>query len=287
MIRSSDALAEPGDNRPRVLCIGGTDPTGGAGLGADLRVLTGLGVFGTMAVTAVTVQTSRGVRETFGIPASVVRAQAECAMEEPGVDVVKTGMLFSEDVVLAVAELLASRRSVGLVVDPVLRATSGRRLLGEDGLEALKSVLIPRATVVTPNVPELEVLVGRALPSLEAIEWAAEELLLRGASAVLVKGGHFLDASNPEVVTDLVRTTDGDRWTHCRPRHPLNFRGTGCALAAALAAHMAEGRPLRGAHDLAQEYLSRGFEDRSVPGLEGYLLAPNFTRAGTLLSGVP
>jgi hydroxymethylpyrimidine/phosphomethylpyrimidine kinase len=255
---------------PRVLVVGGTDPTGGAGLARDLRTLEALGVHGSMAVTAVTVQTSRGVSDIVALPASVVGAQMDSAIEELGVDAIKTGMLASVDVVHAVAERVERLGSAArVVVDPVLTASSGRSLLGAEGVEALVERLLPRAALLTPNLPETARLTGLVVQSREDMSRAADELLSRGASAVLIKGGHLVDYE-PELteVADLLRTADGEEvWFERARQGGPGFRGTGCALASAIAGLLAEGFTLRGAVEGARDAVERAMLTAPLLGL--------------------
>lgn len=265
---------------PKVLLIGGMDPTSGAGVGRDLITLTHWGVYPTVAVSAITVQTSLGVSEIVVTPSSVVRAQCEAAREEYGVDVIKTGMLASVDQVLAMAELAARwGSSVRLVCDPVLRSTSGRELLNAEGTRALAEQLLPHCAVVTPNVPEAEALSGVTVRSRDDMEIAAAILLGRGASAVLLKGGHLLDEDQPEgPVFDLLRTMDGDGLWLERPRLPGSFRGTGCTLASAVAAGVAQGLRLLDAVEQARAYLEKLMLSAPPMGRAARPLAVEFVR---------
>ena|GEM_PF-726191 len=240
---------------PQVLCIGGTDPTGAAGLFLDQRVLAALGVYGAAVVTAVTVQTSRAVSDVVGMPASVVGAQLDAAIEELGAPTIKVGMLHSLDIVQAVAgrvRKLGSRAQV--VLDPVFVSSSGRSLLAEDGRRALLEQLVPLCALVTPNRLEAEALTGERIFDLEGMGRAADLLLAMGASAVLVKGGHLEDGEDR--VVDLLRTADGDQVLVERSRIlGPGFRGSGCFLATAIAALLAEGAPLAAAVELARGHL--------------------------------
>lgn len=258
-----------GETRPRVLCVGGIDPTGASGLVADLRALHSLGVYASVAVTATTAQTSLAVSEVLPVSASLVEAQMEAALKEPGVDVMKTGMLVSEDTVGAVERALAAAQGVRLVLDPVLVSSSGRRLLSTDGMKELRRRLIPRAALVTPNLPELAALTSRESLREVEIEAAGEELLLLGAGAVLVKGGH---ADDEERVVDLLMTADGDRHVIERGRRKGSFRGTGCTLASAIAGYLAEGRTLRDAVFCARDYLEAAMDAPPLSGLGAWLL---------------
>lgn len=242
-----------------VLVIGGTDPTGAAGVAADLKTLAALGVYGATAVTAVTVQTTAAVSDVVTMPASLVGAQIDAALVDVAVDAVKTGMLANVDIVHAVADR-AERLGPGVrwIVDPVLASSSGRELLGTEGRQALVERLIPRAALVTPNLAEASILTGVRIESPKDASLAADHFLAMGASAVLIKGGHWPEL-DPELdeVTDLLRTADGDEWRFTRARLPGAYRGTGCTLAAAIAAHVAEGRTLRASVEQARDFLER------------------------------
>jgi hydroxymethylpyrimidine/phosphomethylpyrimidine kinase len=256
---------------PRVLCIGGTDPTGAAGLFLDLRVLAALGIYGAGVVTAVTVQTSRAVSDVVGMPASVVGAQLDAAIEELGGPTIKIGMLHSLDIVHAVVRRvrqLGSRSQV--VLDPVFGSSSGRSLLAEDGRRALLEELVPLCALVTPNRMEAEALTGERIFDLEGMGRAADLLLALGASAVLIKGGH-LDPVDESVV-DLLRTADGDQVLIERTRVlGPGFRGSGCFLATAIAALLAEGAPLAAAVDQARGHLDRAMRRARALAVEGTL----------------
>jgi len=249
---------------PRVLCIGGTDPTGAAGLLLDQRTLAALGVYGAGVVTAVTVQTSREVSDVVLMPASVVGAQIDAAIEELGPPTIKIGMLGSQDIVLAVAgrvKRLGSRSRV--VLDPVLGSSSGRSLLAEDGRRALIEQLVPLCALVTPNIPEAEALTGAPIADLDGMGRAADFLLAAGAAAVLIKGGH-LDRDSAKVV-DLLRTADGDQFLCERARvMGPGFRGSGCFLATAIAAFLAEGVPLAASVEGARSRLDIAMRQASA-----------------------
>lgn len=252
---------EPG---PRVLVVGGMDPSGAAGIGADLKTLTAFGVFGAAAVTAVTVQNQHGVTDLLSMTASLVGAQMDAALSDSPCDVIKTGMLASIDIVHAVADR-ATRlgSSCRLVIDPVLVSTTGRMLLPKDAQEALLTRLLPKAALVTPNIPEATALTGVSISSVEEMGLAADHLLARGAGAVLVKGGHLIDVDSQITdITDLLRTADGEeyRLTHARLPGP-GRRGTGCALASAISAGIAEGLTLRAAVERAVAYLQAALRE--------------------------
>ncbi|NLE85542.1 MAG: bifunctional hydroxymethylpyrimidine kinase/phosphomethylpyrimidine kinase [Myxococcales bacterium] len=263
---------EPPPAPARVLAVGGSDPSGGAGIQADLKTLTALGVFGATAVTAITVQNTCGVTEVMPIPASVVGAQMDAVLDDIGADVIKTGMLHNIDVVRAVAARVGR---AALVVDPVILASDGRELLSRDGVRALLEELVPRAALVTPNVPEAEHLTGVPIQDLEGAGRAAERLLALGAAAVLVKGGHL--PGSEEEVTDLLRTVDGEEYRFSGPRIVTRAgHGTGCTLASAIAAGVAEGLTLRDAVQRGRDYLVAALRRAPILGRgSGPLWHPN------------
>ena len=180
-----------------VMTIAGSDSSGGAGVQADLKTFAALGVYGTCAITAITAQDSRRVHAVHEVPPELVAAQIDAVVLDIGADAVKTGMLASAEIVRAVAAKVREHRLANLVVDPVLAATSGARLLAEDAVAVLKSDLLPLATVVTPNLPEAEALTGRRLETDDDLEAAAREITALGAKAVVFTGGH---ASGPAAV---------------------------------------------------------------------------------------
>lgn len=246
--------------RPRsVLTIAGSDSGGGAGIAADLRVIHHHGLHAVAAITAVTAQNTRSVSAIQVVPARQVAAQIDAVRLDFDVAAIKTGMLATRANVLAVASCLATAVGVPLVVDPVLRAGSGRDLLDVRAITSLRRRLFPLATLVTPNLPELERLTGRALGSDAAIDAAADDLLADGAAAVLVKGGH----GDGRLLVDRLYLADGGRrrWTH--RRRDLRTHGTGCTLSAAVAAGLASGAPLdeavAAAIGLVQTALARRF----------------------------
>lgn len=235
-----------------VLLIGGSDSSGGAGLVRDLRTLGDLGTAALCAVTAVTAQTDRAVLAAAVMAPQLVRAQIEAAFATRAIAAVKIGMLANAALVHAVAEALAPHPQVPVVLDPVLRSTSGGELLEEGGRRALMERLLAGVTLLTPNIPEAAVLLGRAaaVSEAQALE-QARELLARGAGAVLLKGGH---ADGGESV-DLLLTPQGlERLS--APRVQGTLRGTGCALASAIAAYLAQGAPLSAACARAKAYVS-------------------------------
>jgi hydroxymethylpyrimidine/phosphomethylpyrimidine kinase len=224
---------------PLALSIAGSDSGGGAGIQADLRVFHRLGAFGTTAITAITAQNLAGVRAVAGQTPAVVVQQIDAVLEGFTIGAVKTGMLWSAAIVTAVAERLARAR-LPVVVDPVMVATSGARLLGEDAIAAYCERLLPNAAVITPNLDEAAVLLDRGPIRRDELAAVAGSLHLRFGVPVLLKGGH-LDGDP----VDLLRDADGAvAWRHARVTG-VNAHGTGCMLSAAIAARLAAGAALR------------------------------------------
>ena len=234
------------------LTIAGSDSSGGAGIQADLKTFAAHGVFGLSAVTAVTAQNRVGVTAIHAVPAAIVTNQIEAVVSDFDVGAAKTGMLLTAEIVEAVVACLETLAVPNPVVDPVMIATSGDRLLVEDALNALKTRLVCRASVITPNRPEAELLTGHAITSLADTRDAARRIHDMGAAAVIITGGH---APGPDVV-DLLY--DGHEFIEFRaPRIPIrNGHGTGCTFGAAVTAELALGRPLAEATRRAQTYVA-------------------------------
>ncbi|SDM50291.1 bifunctional hydroxymethylpyrimidine kinase/phosphomethylpyrimidine kinase [Polaromonas sp. JS666] len=237
---------------PRVLSIAGSDSGGGAGIQADLKTFAALGCYGMTAITALTAQNTRGVRAIHGVPPQMLGEQIDAVIEDIGADAVKIGMLHAPDIVQTVAEAIDRHALPNVVLDPVMVATSGAVLIDNPAIAMLVRELFPRAMVVTPNLDEAALLVGRPLADEEAMQAAAQELLAQGARAVLLKGGHLPG----DVVSDLLATQSGELHWMRGPRIPSpNTHGTGCTLSSAIAAHLALGQPLLGAVQLARAYV--------------------------------
>lgn len=237
---------------PRVLTVAGSDSGGGAGIQADLKTMLACGVHGMSALTAVTAQNSLGVCGVWELPLEAIRGQISAVVDDIGVDAVKTGMLSSGSIVTAVADALAPVR-VPLVVDPVAVSKHGNPLLAEDAVEALRTRLLPLATVVTPNTDEVRLLTGVKVRSFEDLREAAAAMLVLGPTWVLAKGGHL--RSEAESV-DLL--TDGTVWHELRsPRYDnRHTHGTGCTLASALASNLAYGLDVVAAAEAAKQYVT-------------------------------
>jgi len=231
-------------SRPRALTIAGSDSGGGAGIQADLKTFSALGVFGMTAITAVTVQNTKGVESFEAISPATVQAQIRAVATDIGVDAAKTGMLASAEIVMAVAAVIHETEIKNLVVDPVFVSKHGHQLLAEDAVEALRSHLLPLATLVTPNLPEAAGLAGIAVRSREEMRWAAEAILGLGAGAVLVKGGHL---QGEREAADLFANGDLEEWIVAERIDTPNTHGTGCTLSAAITACLAMGDGLQDA----------------------------------------
>lgn len=246
----------------RVLVIAGSDSGGGAGIQADIKTLTAFGAYAATAVTALTAQNTAGVLGIVKVAPAFVRLQIEAVLGDIGADCVKTGMLVDAAVIAAVADALsAGAAAVPIVVDPVLVSTSGTRLLAREAQTLLMDRLIARARVVTPNVPEVEALTGVAIATLDDMHRAADRLIAQGAAAVVLKGGHLPGTT----VRDLV-AEQGARFVIETPRlSTRSTHGTGCTLASAIAAGIAQGMALGDAVRRAHAYVQRAIA--TAPGL--------------------
>ncbi|HVV94190.1 MAG TPA: bifunctional hydroxymethylpyrimidine kinase/phosphomethylpyrimidine kinase [Hyphomicrobiales bacterium] len=238
---------------PIALSIAGSDPSGGAGIQADLKTFAALGVYGAAIPVALTAQNTLGVQGVHPVPAGFVAAQLSSVFDDLAVDAVKTGMLADADIVGEVAAALAARRVRSLVVDPVMVASSGDRLLGEDAIARLRDGLFPLATVVTPNLPEAAALLGEPAAADEGMMLTqGRRLLSLGPRAVLMKGGH---GAGPEAV-DILVTAEGHRRYVASRVATNNTHGTGCTLSAAIAAGLARSLPLEDAVAAAKAYVT-------------------------------
>ena len=243
------------------LTIAGSDSGGGAGIQADLKTFHQFGVYGTSAIVALTAQNTVGVRAVHAVPPEFITAQLDALADDLPPAALKTGMLATPELVTLVADTIARRRWSPLVVDPVMAATSGDRLLTPEGESTVRERLLPLAELVTPNIDEAAILTGREVRDAAQMEAAGKALLELGAKAALVKGGHLVDES----VTDLLVTRSGVR----RFRHPrmktTSTHGTGCTLSAAVTAGLALGRTLERSVEDAIDFVQRAL--RSAPSL--------------------
>jgi hydroxymethylpyrimidine/phosphomethylpyrimidine kinase len=246
---------------PVALTIAGSDSGAGAGIQADLKTFAALGVYGVTVITAITAQNTVGVRAVQDVNADVVAAQLDAVAEDFSIAALKTGMLSSAAIIEAVAAGIERHRLGPLVVDPVMIAKSGDRLLREDAVEALRRRLLPLAEVVTPNIPEAEVLAGRPIRTRDDRLTAARAIMELGAHAVVIKGGHADDDPIVDVLVDREGVHD-----YPAPRiATASTHGTGCTFSAAITAGLAQGLDLRRAVAEARDYISRALS--SAPGL--------------------
>ena len=239
-------------NLPRALTIAGSDSSGGAGIQADLKTFTVMRVYGMTAITALTAQNTCGVTAIHPVPPAFVRAQLDAVMSDIGVDAAKTGMLATAEIIRTVAAAVRELGITPLVVDPVMVAQSGASLLEPAARAAMLHDLVPLATLLTPNVPEAEVLTGLSIGSVADMRRAARLLVEQGAGAVLVKGGHLGGAEAIDVLDDGRTVVE-----LVAPRLPVRHtHGTGCQLSAAITAGLASGHVLRDAVDTAKQFIS-------------------------------
>src|SRR5271165_2985298 len=238
---------------PIAVTIAGSDSGGGAGIQADLKTFSALGVYGASVIAALTAQNTKGVSAVLEVPPAFVRAQIDAVFADLAVGAVKIGMLGNAAVVETVAERLSHHRSIPIVLDPVMVATSGDRLLAPDAVEAMRTKLMPLAVVVTPNLPEAAALLDAPQAATEnEMVRQGERLLAWGAKAVLMKGGHGKGAESADL---LVTATATVRFAAARIA-TKNTHGTGCTLAAAIAAGLAKGEDLATAVRAAKDYLT-------------------------------
>lgn len=236
----------------RVLSIAGSDSGGGAGIQADLKTFAALGCYGMTAITALTAQNTQGVRAIHGVPPEMLRDQIDAVMEDIGAHAVKIGMLHAPEIVQTVANAIDRHALQNVVLDPVMVATSGAVLIDNPAIALLVRELFSRALLVTPNLDEASLLVGRPLYNEEDMEEAAQEMLAMGANTVLLKGGHL----SGDLVCDLLLTKNGTAHWMRAPRIPTgNTHGTGCTLSSAIAAHLALGADLLEAVEAARSYV--------------------------------
>lgn len=227
----------------RVLSIAGSDSGGGAGIQADIKTISALGCYAATAITAVTVQNTVGVEAVHPVPIDIIKGQIEAVLRDIGADAVKTGMLQSAEIVQAVAEMLRKYKVSNLVIDPVMVSTSGHRLLEEDAIASLQAELIPLARVITPNIPEAEILLGgEKLDSQSALPEAARKLAYKYNTSVLLKAGHM---SEETLIDYFYNKETGILLELPSERIPTrNTHGTGCTLSAAFASMLAKGKTL-------------------------------------------
>jgi hydroxymethylpyrimidine/phosphomethylpyrimidine kinase len=262
-------------NSPRPPCaltIAGSDSGGGAGIQADLKTFAAHGVHGLSAIAVLTAQHTRGVTAVHVPPVAFLRAQIDACFDDFAIGAVKLGMLANAEVIHAVADALEAHRPVHVVLDPVMVATSGARLLADDAYEALRTRLLPLSTLLTPNIPEAEMLLGRSIGDAEAADAALAALRDLGAAAVLLKGGHLDEG---DVVID--RYDDGRmdaEFIHARIA--VGAHGSGCTLASAIAANLCRGFDLPSACEAAIDYVHRALALGHAPGRGDVVVLDHF-----------
>ena len=257
---SSSSSAAAKKRYARVLSIAGSDSGGGAGIQADLKTCAALGCYGMTAIAAITVQNTLGVTGIHGVPLDIVRGQIDAVVQDIGVDAVKIGMLATPDVVSVVADAIRRHQIRNVVLDPVMVATSGDRLIVPETAQALVQELFPLATVITPNLDEAALLLGRNIDGIAALDEAVSDLLALGAPAVLLKGGHLsgdlvMDVlgQQGQAAGDYLRLQSQRIVTH-------NGHGTGCTLSSAIASFLAQGLALEAAVTEARRYILGAIE---------------------------
>ncbi len=235
----------------RVLIIAGSDSGGGAGIQADLKTVMALGGYGMTAITAVTVQDTQKVHAVHAIPPAIVSQQISVVLEDIGADVIKTGMLHDAALIEAITAVLdAKAKRIPLVIDPVMAAKGGDALLEESAVSSLKQKLIPRATLITPNIPEAEILLSWKISNSSELPDAAKELGKFGCKAVLLKGGHLPG----DMITDVLWDGGITQWQSRRVKS-TSTHGTGCTLASAIATGLAQGLSLKDSITRARNYI--------------------------------
>lgn len=245
----------------RVLIVAGSDSGGGAGIQADIKAVTALGAFAMTAITALTAQNTEGVHGVMAVPTAFIRQQIAVVLDDLGADAIKTGMLHDAATIGAVCdEIIAKAARIPLVADPVMVAKGGHPLLQPDAVDTLKRRLLPLAAIITPNLPEAEVLTGMTIRDPAAMRAAAARLLALGVPAVLLKGGHL----EGETVLDLLATDAGVEEFSSPRIATRHTHGTGCTLASAIAAGLAQGMALRQAVIRARAYVRAAI--LSAPG---------------------
>lgn len=241
----------------RTLTIAGSDSGGGAGIQADLKTFQELDTFGMSVITALTAQNTLGVHGVFPQSLEAVEGQLDAVLSDIGVDAVKTGMIFSSEIIETVARKLEAYQVKNIVVDPVMVAKGGHKLLQDEAIEAVRKHLLPLATVITPNIPEAEVILGESgIHSIQAMEEAARRIHALGAQTVVLKGGHLEDQSSTDVLFD------GNEMLHLPAKRvqTKHTHGTGCTFSAAIAAGLAKGKTVVEATRTAKAYITCAIE---------------------------
>jgi hydroxymethylpyrimidine/phosphomethylpyrimidine kinase len=256
---------------PILLTIAGFDPSCGAGVAADLKTFAAHGCYGVAAVTSVTVQNTQGVDAVYNTPTAELRAQLDALTKDCTIEAIKIGMLGNRGNAAAVAEFLDANKFAHIVLDPIMKASSGAELLDAAGIKFVATELLKRASVITPNVPEAEALTGLTIKDVGDMEAAARKLVEMGARAVIVKGGHMEKAVDVLFDGNQMMPLAGDKGKE------ETLHGTGCTFASALAAHLAAGRSLFEAATLAKAYVTKAIE-KAYPIGKGRVPLDHFYR---------
>ncbi len=261
------------------LTIAGSDSSGGAGIQADIKTMTANGVYAMSAVTALTAQNTTGVKDIMEATPEFLAEQLDCIFTDIYPDAVKTGMVSSTELIRTIAQKLKEYEAVNIVVDPVIVATSGSKLISDDAIDTLKKEILPLATVITPNIPEAEVLSGMSIKSEEDMVKAAEFIFTSYGCAVLCKGGHSINDAN-----DLLFDESGAHWFYGKRIDNPNTHGTGCTLSSAIASNLAKGMSLEKSVKRAKDYISGALSAMldlgkgSGPMNHGFALDNEFSR---------
>ena len=241
---------------PIALTIAGSDSGGGAGIQADLKTFSALGVFGTSVITALTAQNTREVRAIHDVPPTFIADQLNTVLDDIRVDAIKIGMLSRPETITTIATILRERSLGNIVLDPVMVAKSGDKLLADESVEALRRELLPLATLITPNLPEAAVLLGcEEARDADEMQSQAEQLLTLGPKAVLVKGGHLANSASDDSA-DLLLISGQAHWLPAKRIATANTHGTGCTLSSAIAAGLAKGLDVQSAVTQAKAYIT-------------------------------
>ncbi len=240
---------------PRVLTIAGSDSGGGAGIQADIKAISATGSYAASAITAITVQNTIGVKDVFPVPAEIVAAQIDAVLEDIGADAIKIGMLNSIEVIKAIRECLERHHCTNIVLDPVMVSTSGHRLIEESAIASITKELVPLARVITPNIPEAEILAGVKINSQNELPHIARKLSMDGKVSVLMKAGHLVD----DELVDIFYNAENDTILELRSSrvYSKNTHGTGCTLSSAFASYLAQGLQLDDAARAAKDYIAQ------------------------------
>ncbi len=246
--------------RPLIaLTIAGFDPSSGAGITSDIKVFRSLGLYGLSVASALTAQNSKGVKDVLPVEARFLQKQLLCLSEDIKIDCIKLGMLYSESAIKVVSRFLSKEKIKIVVLDPVIRSSSGRSLIEGKALQSLQRRLLPLTTVVTPNIGEAEMLSGMKIRSLDDIKYAAKRILRKGPSSVVITGGHFSEFSGCEKTLDIV--FDGRDFIEIQgSKFKYSYHGTGCAYSSALTAYLAKGMNIFNATKGANQFVRKAIQ---------------------------